>query len=242
MNKKSSDFFVLKDFYIKVMRVLQKLLSTEDIKKQLSYLRSIKKKAIKKAIALNLSNCEIPIIPILCSSIRHGMIRAKQILLIKYIDSDKKERLGTFELNLAKVSDTKSESTKHDKHPYFIVGVNLNLSNKGLSPQSVMEKRSSSGNVRFLTLTEIIALLIQNPQLLEKYTVLACGSEYKNGAKKLIPCITIQNATPTITKVESDKSDSSFISPTCRERVEVSIINTTSTVIKLRPWKKPNPI
>lgn len=237
MDKRNPVFLKIKGFYIQTMRVLQGFLTMGERKKQLSYLRGIKRKTIEMILELGLTDYEIPLIPVICSSIRHGIIRARQISFVRYVNTDKEEIKGVFQLNLSKIFDLKTEKAR-DKHPYFLVGVNLNLEERGLDPKSVLEK-SKRDNVELLTLTEVIALLIQMPQLLSKYTILAGGSEYKNGEKKFVPCVKLLDGIPSIVRIEVEKNDNTLISPTCRTRVVVDVIDAASTIIKFRPWKEP---
>lgn len=241
MHIKSPEFLKLQENYSKMMRTLRKFLTDLEYRKQVSFLRGMKRKVIEKALSLGLLEHEIPFLPILQHSLRSekkNIPLSRQITFVRLTGTDGNEIEGTFSISLNKISDIKVKIPHH--YPYYILGVNLNQVNSNLTIGEIINK-IKEGNEKALNLAEVISLAIHKPELLNNHIILACGSQYMeqgNGEVKNIPCIKLCNGQPTITwKKISDKSPS-FISPSCKERLGITILGSVRTIIQGRPWRE----
>jgi hypothetical protein len=245
MHIKSPEFLKLQDNYSTLMRTLRKFLTDLEYMKQVSFLRGMKRKVIEKALSLGLLKHEIPFLPVLQHSLRSerkNIPLSRQITFVRLTGGGGNEIEGTFSINLNKVSNIKVNTPSN--YPYYILGVNLNKVNNSLTVGEMMEKIKESKE-KALNLAEVISLVIHKPELLKNHVILACGSQYieqGNGEVKNVPCVQLCNVQPTISwKKISDKSPS-FISPSCIEILETTILISAKTIIQGRPWKRIGPI
>lgn len=241
MHIKSPEFLKLQENYSMLMRTLRKFLTDMECMKQVSFLRGMKRKVIEKALSLGLLGHEIPFVPVLQHSLKSqkkNVLLSRQITFVRYVDDGGNEKEGTFSISLNKVSNIKVNTPNN--YPYYILGVNLNQVNSNLTVGEIINK-IKEGNEKALNLAEVISLAIHKPELLKNHIILACGSQYleqRNGEIKFVPCIQLCNGQPTITwKRMTDKSQA-FISPSCKERLGISILGSVRTMIQGRPWRE----
>ena len=246
MQEKSLEFLRLQDnTYVVLMRTLKKFLTKLEYRKQVSFLRGMKRHVIEKVLKIGLLNHEIPFLPVLQHSLRSkkkNIPLSRQISFVRRLFDNGDEKIGTFSLNLDQVSHIKVKTPHH--YPYYILGVNLNPETAGLSAKEAMLIIERKGE-KALNLAEAITLAIHRPELLEEYIIMACGSQYieqKDGTIKNIPCIQLCDGRPTITWKNANDKLPRCISPSCIDRLGISILDSAKTIIQGRPWREIGPV
>ncbi len=236
MSNKSPEFIKLQDFFYWLIRNLEKRVTPSEYKAQLSYLRCIKRKVITQALNDGLVETEIPFIPVLQSRIRRAgwILISRQITFVKV-----GENIGRYILFLDKIYDLETKIPVH--FPYFTIGIKLNMDLADIDVTSAKKIIKERGE-RPLTLVECVSLLIHKPELLQKYKVISCGSEYghpKEEKRHRTPCIFLDEGIPTIKWCFSDEKRCGVIYPSCVRRVGTIGLKA---MIQGRPWRMVGPI
>jgi len=242
MHDKSLEYIELQNnTYVISMRTLKRFLTKLEYMKQVSFLRGMKRNVIERALLLGLLDHEIPFLPVLQHSLRSkkkNIPLHKQMTFVRRLVPGEDERIGTFSINLNKVADIGVRTPHH--YPYYILGVNLNPEVTGLSAKSAMISIENKKE-KPLNLAEVVTLAIHRPELLEEYIIMACGSQYieqKDGTIKNVPCVQLYDGRPTIMWRNANDNFSRCISPSCIERLGISILNSAKTIIQGRPWRE----
>jgi len=236
MSNKSSEFLKLQDFFYWLIKNLEKRVTPSEYKAQISYLRCIKRKVITQALDDGLAVADIPFIPVLQSRI----ISAGWILISRQITFVRiGENIGRYNLFLNKISDLTAKIPT--LFPYFTIGINLNMDLTNVNVSSARKIIRERGE-KPLTLAECVSLLIHKPELLEKYKVIACDSEYgqpKEGRRHRTPFIFSDEGIPTIKWCFSDEIREDSIYPSCIRRVGTIGLKA---IIQGRRWRMVGPI
>ena len=256
MHDKSPEFLKLQKLYEVQMRTLRRYLTGLEYMRQVSFLRGMKRNVIERAISLGLQDNETAFLAILQCSFRnegkniplYRRSREKkhipldrQITFVRYFEGEC-ERIGTFCANLSAIENTDEKIPWH--YPYYLLGVNINIENIGLSAEKSTEDIKKR-NQKPLNLAETISLAIHRPDLLKNYILLACGSQYgekQDGKIKRVPCVQLSEGRPTIMWKHIDREFPQYISPFCKERLAVTILSGARTIIQGRPWREIRPV
>ncbi|MDD4804165.1 MAG: hypothetical protein PHN69_03240 [Candidatus Pacebacteria bacterium] len=109
MQDKSPEFLKLQnDNYMILMRTLKRFLTKLEYRKQVSFLRGMKRHVIERALKLGLLDHEIPFLPVLQHHLRSekkNIPLHRQITFVRRLVPNEEEQIGTFSVNLNKVSD-----------------------------------------------------------------------------------------------------------------------------------------
>jgi hypothetical protein len=227
--KKSPRWLRLKEIFESQVWALERLVTNEESRKQVAFLRDgpLKRHVLTRALELGLENAAIPILAVIP---RNCMETSRQISFIKCRGIN-----GTAELNLNRVRDI--EEIPHH-HPYWAFDVSIGIETVGMTAREAIEKIAVAKR-RPLTLAEIIALYIQYPQTLE-FSANACGSRYGVTDDVDVPAIytCFQRPTATWNHLGENRVENvvrPWVSPSCLERMgNLGVM----TYIQRRRWRK----
>jgi len=228
--KKSYEYQDLRTLHQNMVLVLERFVTESESRKQVSFLREIKRKLILKVLELGLAEHLIPILPAIpmkCMKIE------RQMSFVSHYDKQ-----GEVHLNSKQIKDL--QNIPHF-HPYWLIGVELEMDTIDTSPEQATEIIIKKG--RFpLTLSEIISLQIHN-YCLGSFSVQACGSIYqpfKGLEITSTPVVHLENNIPIISwgPFKKNKEGDGFkpwVTPSCICRVGTLGVKT---FIQGRWWKE----
>ena len=245
MHDKSLEFLKLQELYMTQIRLFQKYLTGLEYRKQVSFLRGMKRHVIEEVISLGLQDEELAFLSVLQHSLRSeekNIPLTRQMTFVRYWEGEY-ERIGTYNANLGKVSDIEKNIPFH--YPYYLLGVHLNMENVGLNAKDATQKILDKEERPF-SLAETVSLAMHRPELLKDCILLACGSQYgekdANGKTRSVPCIQLYEGKPTIMWKDVERKFPQYISPSCKKRLAVTILSSARTIIQGRPWRTIGPI
>jgi len=232
--KSTSSWQRLKLIFEQQVMVLEELVTDEESRKQVAFLRDtfLKEDVILKAIGLGLENAEIPILAVIP---KNCMETKRQASFINF-----KGISGVTELSLNKVVDIDEKLPHH--HPYWAFGISIGTETLNMPAKTAASEIFTRGRKPF-TLAEDIALQIQYPSTMDIVSMNACGSCYgekEGNVVKNVPAIFIHNGCPTVTWNNVNKNRSEGVlkpwaSPSCLKRMSNFGV---MTYIQCRYWRK----
>ena len=227
--KDTPEYQSLRRLHERMVWTLEELVTEEESKRQVSFLREIKRRVILRAIELDLANHDIPILPVIP---KNCMGISRQIRFVKF-----EGRPGQAYLNLNKVNDI--VDIPHF-HPYWIFGVELEMETANMTPEQAIKYITQKGRSP-LTLSELASLQLHY-NTLESFSFQACSSGYRtltDDAIVNVPIIYLERGIPIISWSSMDKNrdiggNKPWITPSCQGRIGTLGIRT---VLQCRPWR-----